>query len=175
MKALLIVTIITLSLALPGSVTLAAGKKPYLPQKWEMTVKFLNFPYDISCAEEHGRGTVVKSGSGRSFNYRITGFPAADRLICEVPNGRSFAINMKFLFGTGNTKRVMGRSYFEGEIRRIDLKVQHHVNTGGYGSYKAHVKLFTTRGKDRVIYSDEDMLYAFFPDRANLPERRWKE
>lgn len=175
MPAFIKTAVLALSISLLGQAASAADKKLYPPEKWEMNVKFLNFPYDIACAEERGRGKLAKSGSHRSISYRITGFPAADRLICSLPNGRSFAVNMKFLFGVGNQKRRMGREYFAGEIRRIDLKIQHQVNAVGYQSYKSHVKLYTIRGKERVIYSDTDMLYAFFPDRANLPQRRWKE
>ena len=147
--------------------SLASSKELYPPESWVMTVKFLNFPYEIDCVEERNRGKVTKSRQ----TYKITGFPDADRLICTVPNGRSFVINMKFMFGVGRTKRVMGGEFFEGEIRRIDLKVKHEVHQ----AYKAHVRLKTIFGKERVPFFTSDMQKAFFPEQTDLPTRRWKK
>lgn len=152
----------------------ATPKPAYAPEIWEMTLSFRNFPYEIDCHEENHRGVVQKRGSGRNTSYKISGFPAADRLICTVDGIRSFIIDMDNLFGVGRSKRVMGGEYFEGEVRRVDLKVQYQSNAVGYGSYKAHAKRHTVFGKDRIIYSEQGMFAAFFPVRASQPTTRWK-
>ncbi|TKZ20924.1 hypothetical protein FAP39_08915 [Shimia litoralis] len=153
--------------------TAASSKNLYPPEDWVFTVAFQRFPYEITCHEVNNRGKVVKKGSGGNVTYTVTGFKAADRLICTVPNGRKFTLNMKFMFGVGRTKRVMGGEYFEGEIKRLDLKVKYQ-RSGGQNTYKSHVTIRSIKGKERVIYAADDMLFAIFPELANQPKKRWK-
>lgn len=148
----------------------------YPAQSWEFKVEFKRFPWDIDCVENNGRGTLTQKRSGRLVSYRLSGFPAADGLICTVNNDpkRRFTINVDNLFGVGRKKRVMGGEYFEGEVKRVDLKVIYQTNAVNYGSYKGHAHRHTVFGKDRIIYSEQSMFAAFFPVRANQPARRWK-
>lgn len=165
--------ILALMIGLAGTAQ-AKTKASYPPETWVMTVSFNNFPHHIACREENGRGTVKETRVGRNVSYKITGFPQADRLICDVSTGKSFAVNMAFLFGQGRTKREMGGAYLAGEIKSIDLKVRYQSNAVGYGNYKAHVFLKTYRGRKKIIYAADDMFAAFFPRRASQPKKRWK-
>lgn len=148
----------------------------YPPESWQFKVEFKRFPWDIACAETNGRGALTKRGTGNNVTYQLSGFPAADGLTCIVANNpkRRFTIDVDNLFGVGRTKRVMGGEYFEGEVKRVDLKVVYQSNAVGYGSYKAHAKRHTVFSKNRIIYSEQSMFAAFFPTRANQPPRRWK-
>ncbi len=148
----------------------------YPPESWQFKVEFKRFPWDIACAEINGRGSLTKKGSGRYVTYKLSGFPAADGLVCTVANNpkRRFTIDVDNLFGVGRKKRVMGGEYFEGEVKRVDLKVVYQSNAVGYGSHKAHAHRHTVFSKNRIIYSEPSMFAAFFPERANQPPRRWK-
>ncbi|MDP2580396.1 hypothetical protein Q8W37_10670 [Shimia thalassica] len=166
--------LISCGMASAGKITSSTPQPAYPPKDWVFIADFRNFPYEIQCREETGKGTVTKSGSGSNVSYKVTNFDEAETLICTVPRDRSFKLNVKYLLGYGNTERRMGAEYFAGEIRKINLKVQYQGRGTTYPSYKAHVKLFTVFGKERVIYSAQDMFAAFFPERANQPVRRWK-
>lgn len=144
------------------------------PEEWEFNLAFRKFPFLIECQEAKNRGTLRKQVSGRNVKYTVTGFPAADTIVCTVPNGRSFSFDMKFLFGQGNKKRVMGRNYFEGEIRRFDATYIYRRNAPGFDSYNSKVVIHSVFGKEKTGMFSEEMLYAIFPGREKWPKKRWK-
>lgn len=149
----------------------------YPPESWVFKLEFRRFPWPIDCREFNNRGTLTKRGSGRIWTYELSGFPAADGLYCTVNKDpkRVITINAAHIFGVGRKKRVMGGEYFEGEVKRVDLKVKYQSNAVGYGSYKGYAHRYTVFGKDRIIYSEDSMLYAFFPERRyEQTKKRWK-
>ncbi|MEQ9694017.1 hypothetical protein [Shimia sp. SDUM112013] len=165
------------SAAKAQNIRAATPQANYPPESWVFNLQFRRFPWSIDCREENGRGKLTKRGSGGTVTYKLTGFPSADRLLCTVNNDpkRVILIDVDNLFGVGRKKRVMGGEYFEGEVNRVDLKVQYQRNAVGYGSHKAHARRYTVFGKDRIIYADDTMLYGFFPQRRyEQTKKRWK-
>lgn len=171
------IAVALLTTAAPAqSVRSKSPQAAYAPETWTFKVAFRRFPWDITCREKNNRGKLVKDTGMRSVTYKLSGFPEADGLLCQVDNDpkRQFSIDVDNLFGVGRKKRVMGGEYFQGEVKRVDLDVLYQSNAVGYGSYKGHAKRFTVFGKDRIIYSEQGMFAAFFPSRANQPAKRWK-
>lgn len=178
-RIFLLIPLFIATLALPATAQNLRSNRPqanYAPETWEFNLKFRRFPWEVDCVEKNNRGMLKKNGGGRHVTYELMGFPAADGLICTVDNTpkRSFEIDVDNLFGVGRKKRVMGGEYFEGEVKRVDLDVLFQSNAIGYGSYKGHAKRYTVFGKDRIIYSEQGMFEAFFPERADQPVKRWK-
>lgn len=144
------------------------------PEEWEFNLIFRKWPYVVECGEAKNRGKVRKQVSGGTTKYTVTGFPAADTIVCTVPNGNRFSFDMKFLFGEGNTKRRMGREYFEGEIRRFDAIYKYEKNYHGPDSYNSKVVIHSVFGKEKTGMFTDEMLYAVFPERKSWPKKRWK-
>ncbi|WP_372884862.1 hypothetical protein [Shimia sp.] len=144
------------------------------PEQWEFNLSFRKWPYHVECHEQNNRGSIRKQGNGGNVKYTVTGFPAADTIVCNLPNGRSFHFDMKFLFGEGNTKRRMGREYFEGEIRRFDAIYKYEKNYHGADSYNSKVVIHSVFGKEKTGMFTDEMMYAVFPERETWPKKRWK-
>ncbi|MEX0303611.1 MAG: hypothetical protein AB3N24_14430 [Leisingera sp.] len=152
----------------------ASKYKNYLPQEWEFSILFKNLPQPIQCWESGNRGTLKSTVNDHRAKLRVSGFPDARTLVCKLENGKSFDIDMQFLFGVDRQRRSMGAEHLEGEIRKIDIVVKFMGLASGSPTYNSHAFFFTSRGKSKHIYHPEEMYYAFFPERANRPTRRWK-